>query len=138
MQGIRRGEAELEQLLEQADEAVSEAELEWEAESGRSAEVVHSCRQAGQIADRLRQAIRRARAGGHPFRRDFAIANIRRRGAAWVNRISNQMLPILGRFHPNDLDLLVGCLARVEHAIGGGTVPLQRLKAAVRQRLGMP
>jgi hypothetical protein len=94
------------------------------------------CRGAGRLAEQLRQAIRRAGSAAHPSHRAYAIENVRRRGAAWVNRVSNQLLPILGGLHPNDLDRLVGCLARVEHAIGRETVPLRRLKAEARRRLG--
>jgi hypothetical protein len=98
--------------------------------------VIGVCQGAGRLAEQLRQAIGRTRTTAHPLHRAYAIENVRRRGAAWVNRISNQLLPILDQLHPNDLDRLVGCLARIEHAIGRETVPLRRLKAVARRRLG--
>lgn len=96
------------------------------------------CRHAGQLALRLRQAMRRAGMQPNLLRRRYTVTRIRRRGATWINRISGQFLPILDRFDPRDLDRLVGCLARVEHAIGRETGPLRRLKAAARQRLTAP
>jgi hypothetical protein len=94
------------------------------------------CRAAGQLAGRLREDMQRARGQPDPLRRRYTLQRIQRRGATWINRVSGQLAPILGQFAPDELDRLVGCLARVEHAIGLETAPFRRLKAAARARLG--
>lgn len=131
------GEAELEHILRRVDRAVHQAMPEMEEQYTPSPIIGNICRSASAFANQLRREMQRARTAPEQWRRKFVIEHVQRRGAVWINRISNQMLPNLGRFHPRDLDRLNGCLARVEAAIGKETIPLRRLRGAIAQRLGM-
>jgi hypothetical protein len=104
-----------------------------------SGEIARLCAQAGQIASQLSDELRRVQVARyvHAGMRDAAITRIRERGARWINRVSNEILPIINHFHPNDLDRLTGCLTRVESVIGWETIPLRRLRAIIRPLLGM-
>jgi hypothetical protein len=116
----------------------AEAVFETQAPYRHDPTIARICRDAGELANELRQAIQNVWSGrSSPAHRAIATERLRRKGTAWINHISNEMLPILKRFHPRDLDMLVGCIARVEHAIGREPVPFRRLKAAVKQILGI-
>jgi V8-like Glu-specific endopeptidase len=106
-------------------------------ESGPSAIVQNICVSAGALAERLRQQMQQTRRRS-PQHWPSTVDRIRRQGATWINRISNQLLPQLDRFTRPELDQIVGCVARVEHAIGVGTAPFRRLKSAAQQRLAGP
>src|SRR2546425_3104846 len=72
-------------------------------------EIMRVCIQSAQLADSLNQEMARTRKESKPYHLEIALEGIREKGRSWINKISNQMLPILDRFQPNDLDRLVGC-----------------------------
>jgi hypothetical protein len=124
-----RADAELEALLARIDRALGEV-------PPGDPRVNRLCADAGRMADQVREALRRAARAAQPTQRALAAENVRRRAAAWINRVSNQVLSILSSLSPRDIDRVVGCLARVEHAIGRETLPLRRLKVAAWPLLG--
>jgi len=126
-------EAELEQLLETAADAVEQSEFF----SGMpiNPEIAGVCTRATKAANNIRARLGRARARGRPQRE---LSEIRRQGSKWLSDTSNAFINRLDRFHPNDLDRLAGCLTRVEAVVGWAPINLQRLRAAVSSRLGMP
>jgi hypothetical protein len=126
---LSRADAELEALLSRIDRAIAET-------PPGDPRVNRLCADAGRMADQLREALRRAARADQVSHRSIAAESVRRRGAAWLNRVSNQILTILPSLSPRDVDRVVGCLARVEHAIGHETPPLRRLKAAAWPLLG--
>ncbi len=93
------------------------------------------CLDSSQLALRVRSALQQSRSRTGIFQRGIVAEGARRKAARWLNQMSNRLLPILDRFPPRELDLLVGCLARVEHAIGQETLPFRRLKAAAAARM---
>lgn len=93
------------------------------------------CLNASRMASNVGSTMKRSRIRTGPFQRGIVAEGARRRDARWLNQMSNRLLPILDRFQPHELDLLVGCLARVEHAIGQETIPFRRLKAAAATRM---
>jgi hypothetical protein len=119
-----RGEAELEHLLRFVDRAVYESEFEGEAESPNP-EVLALCWQAGQIADRLRQARGQ---GGEIARR------AQREGLTWISNTTRAWNNRLGRLDAADLDRLNGCIQRVSSAIAQDPRRLKTFREGVSRR----
>jgi hypothetical protein len=96
--------------------------------------VARVCAISANIADQTRNALRGLHRNGALWRAEA----IRTRAAEQVNRLSRQLFPLLGQLSRDEVDLLAGCLGRVEHAIGRETLPMRRFRAAVQQRLQAP
>jgi hypothetical protein len=96
--------------------------------------VQNVCRTASAIASETRQRLGNIRTAD-PIHRLIVAEGIKSRAAGQVNRIANQVAPMLDRLPPREVDMLVGCLARVEHSIGRSTAPVERLRAAAHRRL---
>jgi hypothetical protein len=93
--------------------------------------ILRLCSHSAAIAGRVRWELRNI-APNQQWRADDS----RRRAAEQIDRIGVQILGSLDRFTPRELDILAGCLGRVEHAIGRETSAMRRFRAAVRTRLG--
>lgn len=90
-------------------------------------------------AHRIAQAIRTRRGAAERMQepqRSLVIAGARRRGAEWLARVVRQLERVLGSIPRERIDLLVGCLARVEHAMGTSSGSLERLRRAAAGRIG--
>lgn len=153
-----RGEAELEALLRRVDDAVrggASSAAAGEAlaapgrrpgprrpqarggappgrprgqPAGRSPEVGKVC---GEASARVRRIERRWQTA----QSDFERQRIPEDAEWWLNSIVNRMIPRLGRLPSPDVDLLVGCLARVEHAARTTLPSMNRLRAAAQPYL---
>jgi len=121
MTGLSTGEAVLEQALEQVDEA-----LYMEGPRPRIAAV---CRTTGGLATTMRGEYRRA--GGQPA----TVRRLRLQANRFVKRWGHDLLS--GRHHlrPAEIDLVVGCLARLEHAVGGGVPAMNGVRARAMRLL---
>jgi hypothetical protein len=106
-----------------------EMEHPFEQEMGRrpSPEVVRICRSAAERANRLRHERACATSTGE-------LNRLRGQANHFVKRWGNQMAGKLPRMHPADIDLLIGCLARLEHAVGARLPALDGLRAAATRR----
>jgi hypothetical protein len=106
-------------------------EMEWMYEAGAThrpnPEVLRICRLASARAQQIREARRR---GCSPNE----LQRLRGQANYFVRRWANQMIGKLGQLHPNDIDGLVGCLARVEHAAGATLPALGPLRSAAMRR----
>ncbi|HWY49063.1 MAG TPA: hypothetical protein VNX70_16865 [Bryobacteraceae bacterium] len=108
---------------------------EFEVEQETPGPVVERvCAISASIADQARNALRGLPGNGARWR----AKAIRTRAAERINRLSRQLVPLLGQFSRDEVDVLVGCLGRVEHAIGRETLPMRRFRAAAQQRLQAP
>jgi hypothetical protein len=145
-QRVSNGEAELELILRRVYRVVN-AVLRREGEamvaprrslsrrslrSGsslrRSPEVTKIC---GEAASRVRRIEKRFQ----DAQGDFDRARIPEDTEWWLHSIVNRMIPRLGRLHRADVDLVVGCLARVEHAARSTLPSMNRLRSAAQPYL---
>jgi len=111
--------------------------FESEFEFSSDALLRNICLSGGTMANRLRQAIQTAKARS-PQHWQIAVDRIRKQGATWINRVSNQLSSQIGRLTKPELDRVIGCIARVEHAIGFETTPFRRLKEAAHRQMAQP
>jgi hypothetical protein len=93
--------------------------------------VARVCAISASIANQAHNALRGLPGNAAPWHAEA----IRTRAAERINRLSRQLIPRLGQLSRDEVDLLAGCLGRVEHAIGRETLPMRRFRAAARQRL---
>jgi hypothetical protein len=93
--------------------------------------VARVCAVSASIANQTRNALRGLPGTAAPWRAEA----IRTHAAEQVNRLSRQLIPLLRHLRREEVDVLAGCLGRVEHAIGRETLPMRRFRAAARQRL---
>jgi hypothetical protein len=123
------------QLSTQPARGQGEAEIlfEWETGYRPSQELLNICRLSGARANQLRQAVQQAHMLGHAQE----IERVRKLANVFVRRWANQMIGKIHTLHRNDIDRLLGCLARLEHAVGSTLPALGPLRAAARQRLSI-
>jgi hypothetical protein len=93
------------------------------------------CIQARRLADALASDLARARGQSDPSRGGYMAQEARRKAAGWLTRVVRQLGAALDDVSREELDLLIGCLARVEHALGARHEGLERLRRAVAARL---
>lgn len=74
--------------------------------------VVAICRESSRMADQIRAE--RLRAGSDPV----LIRQLSIRANSWVKGRGHDMLSGRHDLRPEEIDLFVGCLARLEHAVG--------------------
>lgn len=131
-QQMREGEAELARIARWVDRTVMRSSREAQAAAPLHPEVASLCAAANTAAEHIRRGLAVAQRRGQP------VTRLRRRAADWLNLHSSRMLRSLGNFSPRDLDVLAGCMTRVEAV--AQTVPpnLARLRSAIAQRLNMP
>jgi LAS superfamily LD-carboxypeptidase LdcB len=91
------------------------------------------CAISARIAADTRGALQvlRTNGAGQTWRAEA----IRERAASQVNRMSREIARRLTQFNGREIDLLTGCLSRVEHAIGRETLPMRKFRAVARERL---
>lgn len=98
--------------------------------------VLNICQQASQRANQLRGAIQQSRTIADPQRRQYELQRLRGHANFFVRRWANQAMRYIPQLHPYDIDYLIGCLARLEHAVGSSLPALGPLRTVARQRLG--
>ena len=74
--------------------------------------VQNVCRSASAIASETRQRLGGIRTAD-PIHRLIVAEGIKSRAAGQVNRIATQVAPMVDGLTAREIDLLVGCLARV-------------------------
>jgi hypothetical protein len=135
-----QAEAELEQLLRQVDRALGQGGAGGSYGMGESMVqstpaphpvVANACAGAANRANAIRAQLGRTRS-------EATRGRLRAQAVTWLRNTSNGLLPVLGNFSVRDLDLLAGCMTRME-AVAGSTPPeLRNLRGAIARRLGMP
>ena len=92
------------------------------------------CAQASRLAEAIRGRIQRA-VQANPLHRPIIIDRVRRKGSEWLGRVVRQLEPTLGTIPVERIDPLIGCLARVEHAMKRTHPGLSRLRRAAAARI---
>jgi hypothetical protein len=101
----------------------------FEHELGVRPRVAAICREASGLASELRAY--RLRAGGDPR----AMSRLRSRANGWVKQRGADMLSGRHSLRREEIDLLVGCLARVEHAVGAPLPAMNGIRARAERML---
>lgn len=124
---------ELELMLNFEDEEFYEMDTDWDAATdGRTtpdSDVLNICQQATRLAEEIRRQI--AAAG----RRSGRIRDIRTRANGQVGRLFQGIRGRMSQLNRRDIDGLVGCLARIEHAAGVPLPWMGRVRSIAQQQL---
>ena len=121
---LSEAEAELEYLLRRVDRAVGDAEYE---DPAANPEIVVLCREANDLANRLRDQMR----GANPQER----VRLRNEGSRWIRDKTREWRPRIGSLSVADLDGLNGCIARVAHGIRQQPRRLRRFGQTSQRRM---
>jgi hypothetical protein len=100
--------------------------------------VLTICQHALVRANQLRREVQNARGITNAQHREHQLRRLRQQANFFVRRWANQAIGYIPQLHPNDVDRLVGCLARVEHAVGSTLPGLGPLRRAAGRRLSLP
>jgi len=104
-------------------------------ESVFASEMDELCREAGQLAARLREALARARGTGASRQE---LKRIQDAGFRWVADRIRAWRPRVRSLSNRDLDRLIGCLARVSSGLGVDPRRLRAFRISIGRRLGAP
>lgn len=142
---------ELELMLNFENGELYEMEADWDAATdGRTTpdpDVLNICQQATHLAEELRRQIaterqrlaERQRLGSRQRlgarRIEGAIRDIQMRANGQVGRLFQGIRNRMGQLSRRDIDGLVGCLARIEHAVGAPLPWMARVRSTAQQQL---
>jgi hypothetical protein len=120
---VNEAEAELEHILRRVDRVVAGAQSE-----AANPEIVSLCREANELANRLRQQISGASNPDEARR-------LRNEGFRWIRDKTNEWRRRMRSLSVADLDGLNGCIARVAHAVRQQPRRLRSFQQASQSRM---
>src|SRR5262249_50464676 len=91
--------------------------------------------EVGKVCVEASARVRRIERRWQTAQSDYDRQRIPEDAEWWLSPVVNRMIPRLGRLARPDVDLLVGCLARVEHAARASLPSMNRLRAAAQPYL---
>jgi hypothetical protein len=94
-------------------------------------DIANACQGATNAANNV------ARQSG-PRRSAQATTAAKGDAARWLDNVSKSFLPVLGKYTDHDLNILSGCLYRVEAAVRSTPPSLVNLRRAMAGRLRVP
>lgn len=129
----------LELMLNFEDWDFYEMDTDWDAATGGrttpDSDVLNICQQSARLAEEIRRQIAVARRRPGSSRIERAVRNIQTRANGQVGRLFQGIRGRMSQLNRRDIDGLVGCLARIEHAAGTPLPWMARVRSIAQQQL---